>query len=116
LAGVDPQAAVSLYLALIVQHPYVLVSKLFAALRVPYALNDPPGACTAYSAVNPLTVVTALILASFELHVFAKGVIVGDAGKMTTLTVLLTPHVPLPAVPAAVEPHAAVMTYLAVTV
>jgi hypothetical protein len=35
LASVPPHAAVSLYLALIVQHPAVLVSKAFAAAKVP---------------------------------------------------------------------------------
>jgi hypothetical protein len=41
--GVPPHAAVSLYLALIVQHPLVLLSKPFATAKVPYALKDPPG-------------------------------------------------------------------------
>jgi len=41
------------------------------------------------------------MFASFVLHVFANGVIVGAVGKMTTLTVLLEPQVPFPAVPAA---------------
>ena len=43
-AGVEPQADVSLYLAFIVQQPFVLLSKRFAAVKVPYALNAPPGA------------------------------------------------------------------------
>jgi len=40
-------------------------------------------------------------------------VITGAGGKMTTFTALLDPHVPVPAVPAGVEPHAVVKTYLA---
>jgi hypothetical protein len=50
--------------------------------------------------------------ASFELHVFESGVNVGVAGNITTLTVLLGPHEPFPAVPAAVVPHAVDVTYL----
>ena len=51
--------------------------------------------------------------ASFELHVFASGVNVGVAGNITTLTVLLGPQEPLPAVPAAVVPHDVDVTYRA---
>ena len=80
LAGVDPHAAVSLYLALMVQHPGVLLSKTFAAAIVPYALSAPPGACTAYSAVNPLTAATAVIFAKAALQVFVIAAIVGEAG------------------------------------
>jgi hypothetical protein len=36
------------------------------------------------------------MLANFVLQVFANAVIVGDAGNMTALTVLLTPHDPDP--------------------
>ena len=42
--------------------------------------------------------------------------IVGAVGNITTLTVLLAPHVDVPAVPAAVLPQVAAKTYLAVTV
>jgi len=35
LAGVNPHTDVSLYLALMVQHPAVFVSRLFAAVNVP---------------------------------------------------------------------------------
>jgi len=42
-AGIDPHAAINLYLAFMVQHPAVVVSKAFAAANEPYALNDPPG-------------------------------------------------------------------------
>jgi hypothetical protein len=51
--------------------------------------------------------------ASLELHVFASGVKVGVGGNITTLTVLLGPHEPAPAVPATVAPHEDVVTYLA---
>ena len=40
----------------------------------------------------------------------------GANGKITTLTVLLGPHKPVPAVPAAVPPQAAAKTYRACTV
>ena len=43
LASVVPQSAVSLYLAFMVQHPYVFVSNAFAEANDPYALNEPPG-------------------------------------------------------------------------
>ena len=56
------------------------------------------------------------MLANLVLHVLSNAVMVGDAGKITTLTVLLTPHIPLPAVFAEVEPHATVLTYRAETV
>jgi len=36
---------------------------------------------------------------------------VGAEGKITTLTILLIPHNPLPVEPAVVVPHAAVKTY-----
>ena len=61
----------------------------------------------AYSAVNPLTDDTAVMLPSLELHVFAIAAMVGAAGKITTLTVLLDPHTPEPAVPALEDPQAA---------
>jgi len=109
-AAVPPQADVSLYLAFIVQHPGVLVSSALAEAIVPYALNDPPGGCTAYSAVNAGMIATSVILFNAALHVFVKGVMTGAAGKTTTLTELLDPHDPVPAVPAAVKPQAAVVT------
>ena len=40
----------------------------------------------------------------------------GAKGKITTLTILLGPHAPLPLVPALVFPHAVVNTYCACTV
>ena len=70
----------------------------------------PPGGCTAYSAVNPATAGTAVISANLVLHVLANATTVGAAGKITTLTVLLTAQEPLPTVLAAVVPHAAVKT------
>ena len=54
-----------------------------------------------------------MISASFVLHVFAKGVNAGAAGNITTFTVLLGPHAPVPVVFAAVLPHAVASTYLA---
>ena len=39
----------------------------------------------------------------------------GAVGKITTFTVLLAPHAPVPAVPAGVPPQIAAVTYLAVT-
>jgi len=112
LAGVVPHADVSLYLAFMIQHPGVFVSKVFVADNVPYALNDPPGGCTAYSAVNPkaFRLITAWIPAKGELQVLAMAVIAGAAGKITTSAELLKPHKPDPAVPAAVEPHAEINT------
>jgi hypothetical protein len=109
-AAVEPQADVNAYLAFMVQQPGVLFNNAFAAPSALYVLNEPPGACTAYSAVKPLTAVTAVMLANAALQVFASGVRLGVAGKITMLTVLLTPHDPDPAVPAAVDPHALVKT------
>ena len=40
----------------------------------------------------------------------------GAAGKITTLTVLLAPHEPIPMLPTDVLPHAAVKIYCACTV
>jgi len=117
-AGVVPHDEESLYLAFIVQHPGVFVSKLFIAeppvfkLEL-YGLSAPPGACTAYSAVKPEIIGTAVISASLVLQVFAKGVNTGAAGNITTLTVLLLAHAPVPTLLAGVVPHAAVSTYLA---
>lgn len=50
------------------------------------------------------------------LHVLAGAVMVGAVGKITTLTVLLVAHAPVPAAPAAVPPQVAAKTYLAVIV
>ena len=50
------------------------------------------------------------------LHELAIGVIVGDAGKMTAFTVLLTPQNPDPCVVVVVDPQAALSTYRARTV
>ncbi len=48
--------------------------------------------------------------ANAALHEFAGAVMVGEFGKITTFTVLLTTHAPVPAVPAAVVPHAEAKT------
>ena len=74
----------------------------------------PPGACTAYSAVNPETAATAVKSASFVLHVLGDWEITGAGGNITTFTVLLVAHAPVPAVFAGVLPHATASTYLAV--
>jgi hypothetical protein len=89
-AGMVPQFALNRYLALMVQHPGVFDNRLFTWFRFEFhALNVPPGACTAYSAVNPETASTAVMSASFVLQLFDNGVITGDGGKITTLTALL---------------------------
>lgn len=43
-----------------------------------------------------------------DAHEFAGAVIVGAAGNITTFTVLLVAHTPIPTVPAAMLPHATV--------
>ena len=60
--------------------------------------------------VNPDTAATDGRV-NAALHVLAGAVSVGAEGNITTLTVLLTPHEPLPVAPAAVLPQAAVNTY-----
>lgn len=105
-AGLVPQRIADLYLALIVQQPGVLANSPFVAAKVPKALKLPPGACTAYSAVNPETGVTAVIFASLVLQVLAGAVIAGAAGKMITLTEALAPQDPVLKVLAAVLPQA----------
>jgi len=62
-----------------------------------------------YSTLNPLTAVT-LESVKAEAQVLAGAVITGALGKITTLTELLTPQEPVPAVPAAVAPQAAANT------
>ena len=75
--------------------------------------NTPPSIL--YCVVNPATVVT-VGKENAVLHVFAGAEITGAAGNITTFTVLLTPHRPVPVVFAAVPPQAAVKTYFAVIV
>lgn len=89
LAGVGPHADVNLYLALMVQHPGVLVRNAFTEANVPYALKAPPGGWIAYSAVNEAMVGTATMLAIAALHVLAIAAILGAAGKMTKFCVTL---------------------------
>ena len=62
-----------------------------------------------YSTVKPDTATTLGKLKA-DAHVFAGAVIDGAFGKTTTLTVLLLPHAPVPAVPAAVAPQVEVNT------
>jgi len=116
-AGVEPHATVSLYLAFIVQQPGLFESNALAEANDPYALNDPPGGCTAYSAVNPdeLKSITAVMFPGAVLHVFAISVKRGAAGKITTLTELPEIQSPVPAIPAEVDPHEFANTYLART-
>ena len=64
--------------------------------------------------MNPATAVTVGKV-NATLQVLAGAVSIGAVGKITTFTVLLLPHKPVPAVPAAVLPHTAVVTYLATT-
>ena len=68
-----------------------------------------------YNVVNPATVVTVGSIKA-ALQVFIGAVITGAVGKITVLTILLTPHDPNPVAFAAVAPHAAVSTYSAVIV
>jgi hypothetical protein len=55
--------------------------------------------------VNPGIAVT-LGNVNAALHVLGGAVNVGAAGKITTFTLLLEAHKPVPAVPAATLPHA----------
>ena len=68
-----------------------------------------------YCAVNPATVVTDGST-NAAAQVFAGAVMTGAAGNTTTLTVLLVPQEPVPAVPAGVLPQADVRTYLVLMV
>ena len=71
------------------------------------AENAPPSML--YCTLNPATAVTVGKV-NAALQVLAGAVITGAVGKITTLTVLLDPHEPVPDVPAAVPPHVAVKT------
>jgi hypothetical protein len=62
-----------------------------------------------YSTLKPATVLTVGKL-NADAQVFAGAVIVGAFGKITTLTVLLFPHAPVPAVPARVVPQVELST------
>ena len=103
-AMVVPQSAASTYLAVTLWHPGVVVDG--------DALYAPPSML--YSILNPVTGVTVGNV-NAALHVFEVAVITGAVGKITTLTLLLSPHDPVPAVPARVAPQSAAKTYLAVT-
>jgi hypothetical protein len=52
---------------------------------------------------------------SLVLQVFAKGVITGEGGKITTFTAMLSRQAPVPVVPAGVFPQAWDKTYRACT-
>ncbi len=68
-----------------------------------------------YCVLNPLTAVTVGKV-NAEAQVLAGAIITGALGNITTLTELLAPHNPVPAVPAVVAPQVADKTYCAVTV
>ena len=68
-----------------------------------------------YSILNPVTAVTVGKV-NAEAHVLAGAVKLGAVGNITTLTVLLAPHAPVPVVPAVVLPQSAVSTYLVIIV
>ena len=105
-AVVLPQADVKTYFAAIVWQPVVVGI-------VGEAAKPPPSML--YCVVNPARVVTAGRVKA-DAQAFAGAVMTGAAGNMTTLTVLLVPHDPVPAVPAGVLPQADVNTYLATMV
>jgi hypothetical protein len=111
--AIPPQAAASLYLALMVQHPGVFVNNEFAVARSPKALNTPPGACTAYSAVKPGTSVTAAISLNLESQVFAIGVNKGAGGNTIALIVVSWQAVFELNSPPSVPPQSTVNLYLA---
>jgi hypothetical protein len=62
-----------------------------------------------YSTLKPLTALT-LGKVKADAQVLAGALRIGAFGKITTFTVLLTPHKPVPAVPAAVPPQVEVNT------
>ena len=68
-----------------------------------------------YSTVKPAIAVTVGKL-NAALHAFVGAVMIGALGKITTLTILLDAHVPVPGVFAGVVPHADVSTNLATIV
>ena len=71
------------------------------------AAYAPPS--TLYWMLKPATAAT-LGNTKADAQVFAGAVITGALGKITTFTVLLGPHNPLPAVPANVAPQSAART------
>lgn len=62
--------------------------------------------------LNPVTEGTAGNVKAV-LQEFAGAVITGAVGNITTLTILLFRHAPVPMLPAGVLPHAVFKTYLA---
>ena len=62
-----------------------------------------------YSTLKPLTALT-LGKVKADAQVLAGALRLGTFGKITTLTVLLAPHKPLPSAPATVPPQVAVST------
>ena len=67
------------------------------------AANAPPSIL--YSILNPVTAVTVGKV-NAEPHVFAGAVSDGAVGKITTETLELALHAPVPVAPAALVPHA----------
>jgi hypothetical protein len=102
-AVVVPQSAANTYLAFIVWQPGVDGTAGETEKAPPSML---------YWTVNPETEGTDGNVKA-EAQVLAGAVITGAAGNITTWTILLTPHGPLPVEPAAVVPQAAVKTYCA---
>ena len=70
-------------------------------------VNAPPSML--YCTVKPATALTIGKLKSAS-QVFINGSNTGAVGNITTLTVLLLPHAPVPAVPADVVPQVEVNT------
>ena len=99
-AGVFPHADEVTYRAIMSLQPGVVgISGV--------SVKPPPSIL--YSTVNPATGDTDGSV-NADAQVLAGAVITGAVGKITTLTVLLFPHTPVPGVPAAVPPQAAVIT------
>ena len=71
------------------------------------AENAPPSML--YCTLKPATAVTVGKV-NADAHVLDGAVSTGAVGNITTLTAVLAAHEPVPAVPAAVAPHAAANT------
>ena len=106
-AGYEPQAAASTYLVLIL---YPTQLSATGGLLPPHVMPS----SKLYSMVNPASGDGGVTMMGPQpgLTVGAGG----SGGKIITLSVLLAPQAPTPAVPAGVVPQLAVNTYLACTV
>ena len=78
-----------------------------AMFTIGASVNAPPSML--YCTVKPATALT-VGKPKLAAQVFINGSNTGALGKITTLTVLLGPHSPLPAVPAKVAPQSAAST------